>query len=96
MKKILFAASVLMVSFNTQAVQDAEAVFARACGACHNGQLPTAPKRGDQAAWTPRVAKGMDTLVQSVTNGLGAMPPGGLCPDCTAEDYQAIISLMSQ
>lgn len=96
MKKILFTASVLMLSFNTQAAQDAEAVYARACAACHNGQLPIAPQKGDQTAWAPRVAKGMDVLVQSVTNGLGAMPPGGLCSDCTAEDYRAVITLMTE
>jgi cytochrome c5 len=96
MKKLLLAAGVLMLSFNTQAAQDPEAVFNRACAACHNGQLPMAPQKGDQAAWEPRLAKGMDALVTSVTNGLNAMPPRGLCMDCTAEDYQAVIQWMSQ
>lgn len=96
MRKILFATGVLMLSFNTQAAQDAEAVYARSCSACHNGQLPIAPQKGNQAAWAPRLAKGMDVLVQSVTNGLGAMPPGGLCSDCTAEDYHAVIKLMTE
>ncbi len=96
MEKILVAACVLMLSFNTQAAQDAEAVYARACAACHNGQLPIAPQKGNQAAWAPRLTKGMDVLVQSVTNGLGAMPPGGLCSDCTAEDYRAVITLMTE
>ncbi|MBU1331921.1 MAG: c-type cytochrome [Gammaproteobacteria bacterium] len=96
MKKMLLVAGVLMLSFNSQAAQDPEAVYARACAACHNGQLPMSPKKGDKAAWEPRLAKGMDTLVQSVTNGLNAMPPRGLCMDCTAEDYKAVITLMSQ
>ncbi|UTW06029.1 c-type cytochrome [Pseudomonas benzenivorans] len=96
MKKILLAAVVSMLSLQVQAAQDPEAVYARACAACHNGQLPMAPKRGDQAAWEPRLAKGMDVLVQNVTNGLNAMPPRGLCMDCTAEDYQAVIKLMSE
>ncbi len=96
MKKMLLSAAVLTLAFNAQAAQDPEAVYARACAACHNGQLPMAPKRGDQAAWEPRLAKGMDTLVQSVTNGMGAMPPRGLCMDCSAEDYQAVIKLMTE
>ena len=96
MKKILLAAVVSTLSLQAQAAQDPEAVYARACAACHNGQLPMAPKQGDQAAWEPRLAKGMDALVQSVTNGMGAMPPRGLCMDCTAEDYQAVIKLMSE
>ncbi|MBB1518651.1 c-type cytochrome [Aquipseudomonas guryensis] len=97
MKKVLIAAAALCaLSANVQAAQDAEAVYAKACAACHNGQLPMAPKRGDKAAWEPRLAKGMDALVTSVTNGLNAMPPRGLCMDCTAEDYQAVIKVMSE
>ena len=96
MKKMLIAAALVSLSFHAQAAQDPEAVYSRACAACHNGQLPMAPQKGDKAAWEPRLAKGMDALVQSVTNGLNAMPPRGLCMDCTAEDYQAVIELMTE
>lgn len=51
-------------------------------------------EKGDHAAWEPRLAKGMPTLVQHVTNGFNAMPPRGLCTDCSAEDYQATIQWM--
>jgi len=37
----------------------------------------------------------MDTLVNHVTNGFNAMPPRGLCMDCTAEQYKALITFMS-
>lgn len=53
-------------------------------------------KKGDKAAWGPRLARSMDVLVQNVTNGLNAMPPRGLCMDCTAEDYQAAIQWMTE
>ena len=95
MKKILIATAILL-SLNANAAQDPQAVYDRSCGVCHNGQIPTAPQKGDKAAWEPRLAKGMDVLVQSVTNGLTAMPPRGLCMDCTAEDYQAVIKLMTE
>ena len=55
-----------------------------------------APKKGDAAAWEPRLKQGMDTLVQHVTNGFNAMPPRGMCMDCTAEDYKATIEWMSK
>ena len=38
----------------------------------------------------------METLVQHVTQGFKAMPPRGLCMDCSVEDYRAVIQLMSQ
>ncbi|EJZ55804.1 MULTISPECIES: cytochrome c5 family protein [Pseudomonas] len=96
MTKWLLAAGVLIPLCGAQATQEPEAVYNRVCGACHSGQLPMAPERGDQAAWTPRLAKGMGTLVQHVTQGFKAMPPRGLCMDCSAEDYQAIILWMSE
>ena len=96
MKKLLLAASMLVLSAGVQAAQDPEAVFNRACGVCHNGQLPMAPKKGDAAAWEPRLKQGMDTLVQHVPNGFNAMPPKGMCMDCTAEDYKATIEWMSK
>ncbi|MFO2465338.1 c-type cytochrome [Pseudomonas sp. 15FMM2] len=96
MTKWILAAGVLMTLNSAQATQDPEAVYNRVCVACHAGQLPSAPKRGDRAAWVPRLAQGMGTLVQHVTQGFKAMPPRGLCMDCSAEDYQAIIVLMSE
>ncbi|MFC6335921.1 cytochrome c5 family protein [Pseudomonas sp. CCM 7891] len=95
MTKWLLAVSALMPLYSAQATQDPEGVYNRVCVACHAGQLPSAPKRGDQAAWEPRLAQGMDTLVQHVIQGFKAMPPRGLCMECSAEDYQAIIRLMA-
>jgi cytochrome c5 len=96
MKKMLIAASVLLLAANVQAAPDAEAIFNKSCGMCHNGQLPQAPKKGDVAAWEPRLKQGMPTLVKHVTDGFNAMPPRGLCMDCTAEDYEAVIAWMSK
>jgi len=67
MTRWLLAFGVLIPLYGAQATQDPEAVYNRVCVACHAGQLPNAPKRGDQAAWQPRLAKGMGTLVQHVT-----------------------------
>ena len=96
MTQWLLAVGVLIPLYSAQATQDPEAVYNRVCAACHAGQLPMAPNRGDQAAWAPRLAQGMETLVQHVTEGFKAMPPRGLCMECRAEDYQAIILLMSE
>lgn len=95
MKKLMLAVSLVAAAASAQAAQDPEAVFNKACGVCHMGAIPTAPVKGDKAAWEPRLAKGMDALVASVTNGLNAMPPRGMCNDCTAEDYKAVIEWMS-
>jgi cytochrome c5 len=42
------------------------------------------------------VAKGMDVMVTSVENGLNAMPPKGMCFDCSADDFKALIEYMAK
>ena len=69
--------------------------YNRSCAVCHNVGAAGAPKSHDVTAWEPRLAKGMEALVASVKNGLNAMPPTGLCADCTDEEYQELITYMS-
>ena len=83
MKKL--AVAVLMLGFAAGAYASAEDKYNRACVACHSTGAANAPKTHDVAAWEPRLAKGMD-----------AMPPRGMCMDCTPEDYTAIIEFMSK
>ncbi|MFA7553164.1 MAG: c-type cytochrome [Spongiibacteraceae bacterium] len=69
--------------------------YAKSCSICHTSGVGGAPKTGDTAAWAPRLDKGMDALVGSVEKGLNAMPPKGMCFDCSADDYKALIEHMS-
>ena len=52
-------------------------LYQAACMACHAAGVANAPKFGDAAAWSDRASKGLDTLVTSAINGIGAMPPRG-------------------
>ena len=60
--------------------------YNKSCLICHAAGVANAPKTGDAAAWEPRLAKGIDVLIQSVEKGLNAMPPKGMCNDCSAEE----------
>lgn len=51
-----------------------EEVFKGVCTGCHTAGVSGAPKFGDKDAWAPRIAQGLDTLLQSATKGKGAMP----------------------
>ena len=51
--------------------------YKETCFACHATGVAGAPKFGDKAAWAPRIATGMDTLVAKAISGLNAMPPRG-------------------
>lgn len=71
------------------------AIYQRSCASCHTVVATGAPLAGDRAAWEPRMAKGMDSLVDSVVNGFGGMPPFGLCMDCDAAQFEALTRFMA-
>jgi cytochrome c5 len=97
MKKILAMTAVAALTLSTSVfAQEGEAIYAKACTVCHSMGVAGAPKTHDAAAWEPRLAKGVDALVASVKSGLNAMPPGGMCTDCTDEDYKKAIEFMSK
>ncbi|WP_255605696.1 MULTISPECIES: c-type cytochrome [Oceanospirillaceae] len=93
-KLAVMAAVTAAMSANVQAF-DVAAKYQQTCNACHSMGVAGAPKSFDKAAWEPRMAKGMDALITSVTNGLNAMPPRGLCMDCTADQYKQLINYMA-
>ncbi len=59
------------------ASKSGDEVIKTACAACHATGAAGAPKLGDTAAWEPRAAKGLDTLLHNSITGIGAMPPRG-------------------
>lgn len=69
-------------------------VYDRFCHTCHGTGLNEAPKIGDAEAWAPRLAKGMDTLLQTTRTGLNLMPMMGLCMSCSDAELQAAIDYM--
>jgi cytochrome c5 len=71
-----------------------QAVYAKACFACHDTGAAGAPKLGDQAAWEGRAAQGIDQLLSIAINGKGAMPPRGTCADCSDDDLKVAIEFM--
>ncbi len=92
---IIFCALVMALSVQASA-RDVQALYNKTCVFCHANGAARAPKSYDVEAWAPRVKKGMPTLVAHVKNGLGAMPPKGLCMDCSDAEYAALIDLMSK
>lgn len=52
-------------------------VYKANCAACHDSGAAGAPKTGDNAGWTARIAKGFNTMVKNAIGGIGAMPAKG-------------------
>lgn len=69
-------------------------VYQASCFACHGTGAMGAPKKGDAAAWKPRVAQGMDLLLEHAIKGFNAMPPKGTCMACSDDEIKAAIDFM--
>lgn len=70
------------------------AIYQKACMACHETGTAGAPKFGEKAIWEPRMAQGLDRLLQTAIAGKGAMPPRGTCMTCTDDDLKLAIEYM--
>lgn len=74
---------------------DLALIYNRSCRSCHTVAATGSPLTGDTAAWVPRMDKGMTVLLDNVVNGYGGMPPLGLCMDCDADQFEALIHFMA-
>lgn len=95
MKKWLFCAAIALFVSSLAGADAVSDRYAKSCAVCHGAGVANAPLTGAADAWKPRLAKGMDRLVLSVKNGMGAMPPRGMCNDCADADYKALIQYMA-
>ena len=99
MKILIQAATIAVLSLSLSSLvneaDEAPVQYQSSCFACHSTGAAGAPKAGDTEAWEPRFKIGINGLISSVRQGKGAMPPGGLCADCTDGDLQTLIEYMS-
>jgi cytochrome c5 len=69
---------------------DGKEIYGQLCHSCHTAGVAGAPKLGDKAAWAPRIAEGIDTLVKHAIDGYTGpdgnhMPAKGGNPALTDE-----------
>ena len=75
-------------------------VFQQVCTTCHGAGIGGAPRAGDAAAWSARLAKGKSTLYQHSLEGFkgeaGVMPPKGGRADIPDELIRAAVDHMTE
>lgn len=69
-------------------------IYRKACAFCHDKGLAGSPKTGDPAAWSARLAQGMDALYAAALRGKGAMPAKGGNPALSEADVNAAVDYM--
>lgn len=75
--------------------RDGAAIYKAVCSVCHATGVAGAPKTGDKAAWAPRIATGLATMLKNATNGKGAMPPRGGAADLTDAELKTAVEYLS-
>ncbi|GIS74653.1 MAG: c-type cytochrome [SAR86 cluster bacterium] len=88
------AQEVNVVSSSLGGMRSGKEVYDAACTTCHAIALAGAPRFGDRLSWGERANEDLDKLVETVTNGLGGMPPMGMCMDCSQEELSDAVQYM--
>jgi cytochrome c5 len=68
--------------------------YEAACAMCHMAAVAGAPKFGDKAAWSPRIAQGKDVLYTSAIKGKNLMPAKGGAASLPDGDVRAAVDYM--
>ncbi|MFN3586728.1 MAG: c-type cytochrome [Moraxellaceae bacterium] len=71
-----------------------DVVYNASCAGCHASGAAGAPKVGDKAAWSKRIAQGKPTLYKHALQGFNAMPPKGMCMTCSDDEIKAAVDFM--
>ncbi|MGB0372552.1 MAG: c-type cytochrome [Opitutales bacterium] len=79
---------------------DGRKIWMATCSQCHLTGLGGAPKIGDVAAWSTRIAKGKETLYKHAIEGFigpsyNQMPPKGGFTDLTDEEVKLAVDFVT-
>ena len=76
------------------ASDDGRKVYNDYCHICHGTGMSDVPQFGDVAHWKSRSEKGMDVLYNAALYGVNAMPPMGLCDECSEQQIMDAVDYM--
>jgi cytochrome c5 len=69
-----------------------KSVFNSTCLTCHGNSLRDAPRVGDMYVWQPRLAQGLDTLIEHALEGHGRMPAKGGYSSLTDQEVSSAVA----
>lgn len=80
-------------------LKSGEQVYKAVCASCHDAGIAGAPKQGDKAAWSARIAQDLDTLYKHAIEGFqgktGMMPAKGGNGDLDNVEVQRAVVYMA-
>ena len=88
------AATPVQVAAAASGPADGKKTYEGLCAACHAAGIAGAPKVGDKAAWSARIAQGESTLHDHAIKGIRAMPAKGGNPALSDAEVKAAVAHM--
>jgi len=70
-------------------------IFDEVCSTCHEAGIAGAPRFNCKSDWTPRLQKGMKTLLTHALHGFNFMPEKGTCDACSAGEIEEAVRYMT-
>lgn len=72
-----------------------EEVYQDNCAMCHDTGMANAPQPGQTDRWNTRLEEdGLDGVVANAISGINAMPPRGMCTDCTDDEVRQVVEYL--
>jgi len=95
-KRLKPIGEVVVVDANAPKVlKTGEQVYTGICAGCHAAGVAGAPKFGDKASWSGRIASGFDALVKNAIHGIRGMPARGGNPDLADVEVARAVAYMA-
>jgi cytochrome c5 len=69
-------------------------IYNQTCVVCHDEGVHGAPRPGVKSDWESPLSYGLEEIYINTLEGIGEMPPRGLCDDCTGEQLKAVVDFM--
>ncbi|WP_198134728.1 c-type cytochrome [Psychromonas ingrahamii] len=83
------------VSAEPAGPRSGEKIYNTYCMACHATGVLGSPKKGDAAAWAPRIAQGAEIMLKHAIEGYNSMPAKGTCGDCSEQEIASTIAFLT-
>ena len=87
------AAGLQVASAGPGEARDPMTIYQTYCFACHGTGANNSPVLGNAEQWAPRLEQDIEVLYQHAIEGFNnnAMPPRGLCVNCSDEEIMATV-----
>ena len=97
-KRIVLAVALLScgvsIADEIKASDETLRIYNQTCVACHATGVNGAPRPGISADWQDSLSYGREDIYLNAIEGVGEMPPRGMCADCNNEQIRGIVEYM--